>query len=166
MSEGLRAPPPLELIVALNLCLLPCCKTVWGLSDLSPSYLFLCFPSRALSFSFFCFGYWLIKVDILAHIPLEHVSGAGIKELPGPVIDFPLQRSEPPANNPQRLVICMHSSTVHIQRSKEQQSEWKVQVNKKDRAATNNYFKILSIISSINHNFKHLPKNVCIVFQI
>lgn len=73
VSEALRAPPPLELIVALNLCLLRC-KTMWGLSDLSPSYLFLCFPSLALSF--FCFGYWLIKVDILAHIPLEHVSGA------------------------------------------------------------------------------------------
>ncbi len=43
--------------------------------------------------------------------------------------------SEPAANSPRRLVICMHSSSAHIQRSKKQQGEgemkWKVQVNKR-----------------------------------
>jgi len=92
----------------------------------SVSVIFSCLsvPLLSLSRSLLLFLlFWLIKVDILAHIPVKHVSGAGIKELPRPVIDFPLQRSEPPANNPQQLVICMRSSTVQIQRSKTQESE-------------------------------------------
>lgn len=108
VSSQATAPPSLEWIVPLNLCLLPCCKSMWGsqwsFSLLSVSLLSLSLsPSLALSFSFFCFGYRLIKVDILAHIPVKHVSGAGIKELPRPVIDFPLKSAEPPANNPQRF---------------------------------------------------------------
>ncbi len=148
-----------ELIVALNLCLLPCCKTMWGLSDLLLSL------SRSLLLFLL---FWLLADKGWHSSPQQRWDQRAARACNWLLIKC----SEPAANSPRRLVICMHSSSAHIQRSKKQQGEgemkWKVQVNKRTimwhvQGCNQQLLKNLSIIS---YHFKHLPKNLCRIFQL